>query len=141
MRIRKSRLLMTFENLCAELERRSLREIDVCAFHTRLLGQTAYALSISKQGLFSILTQAESPKHVKLFHLQILGGEERSQAKVHVVHEDDVATMAFITSRFFYEGMRGEELKDLFAAFPGIDDYRHVTQTHTAEIDLVGFQT
>lgn len=141
MRIKKSRLLMTFENLCVELERRSLREIDVCAFHTRLLGQTAYALSISKQGLFSILAQAESPKHVKLFHLQILGGEVRSQAKVHVIPEDDISTMAFITSYFFYESMRGQDLKDLFAAFPGIDDFRHVTQTQQTELDLSGFQT
>lgn len=141
MRIRKSRLLMTFEQLCKELEQRPLREIDVCAFHTRLMDKTAYALSITKQGLFVVLTQAESdaPKHVKLITLKLSGGETAYRAKVHVIHENDIQTMAFITTYFFYEGLRPDDLSDLYKAFPDLDDYRHVVQIDSKELDLSGF--
>lgn len=139
MRIRKSRLLMTFEQLCKELEQRPLRELDVCAFHTRLMEKTVYALSVSKHGLFVVLAQADAPKHIKLITLKLAGGETAYRAKVHVIHENDIQTMAFVTTYFFYEGVRPDDLSDLYRAFPDLDDYRHVVQIDSKELDLSGF--
>lgn len=130
---------MTFEQLCKELEQRPLREIDVCAFHTRLMEKTAYALSEPKHGLFVVLSAADDPKHVKLITLKLQGGETAYRAKVHVIHENDIQTMAFVTTFFFYEGVRPDNLTDLYKAFPDLDDYRHVVQIDSKELDLHGF--
>lgn len=142
MRIRKSRLLMTFDQLCQELEKRPLREMDVCAFHTRLTNKTAYALSNSKNGLFVVMSQAEAPKHIQLINLKLSGSETAYKAKIHVIHETDVKTMAFITTAFFYEGMKSEEgLADLYSAFPDCDNHRQVVEINSKELDLTGFLT
>ena len=139
MKIRKSRLLMTFEALCAELEKRPLREMDVCAFHTRLTNKTAYALSLSKHGLFVVMSQAEAAKHIQLITLKLAGSETAYKAKVHVIPEGDIQTMAFVTTHFFYEGTKSDDLSDLYAAFPDCEDYRQVVEIHSQELDLTGF--
>jgi hypothetical protein len=141
MRIKKSRLLMTFEALCKELEQRSLRDIDLCAFHTRLTCKTAYALSLSKHQLFVVLSQAEATRHVQLITMKLGGQETTYKAQCHVIHEDAIKTLAFVTATFFYEGMRTDNLQDLYQAFPDLDDYRHVVEINTQDLDLNGFLT
>jgi hypothetical protein len=140
MRIKKSRLLMTFEKLCQELETRSLREVDVCAAHTRFGDKTAYSLSIGRHGLFVIVTADDAVKHIRLITMKLLAGNERTtDAEIHVIHEDDVRTMAFLTTHFFYEGMRPDNFQDLYQAFPDIDSHRHVVQVSRETVDLHGY--
>lgn len=141
MRIKKSRLLMTFETLCAELESRSVREIDVCAFHTRLAGKSAFALSLAKHGLFVVMSAADAPKHIQLINLKLAGTETAYKAKVHVVPENDIRTMAFVTTHFFYEGTRPDDLSDLYSSFPDYDSHRQDVEIRSQELDLAGFLT
>lgn len=140
MRIKKSRLLMTFEALCNELQQRSLRDIDVCAMHTRFGDQVAYSLSIAKLGLFAVLAPDPAPKHVRIITMKLLvGNEKTTEAEIKVVHENDVMTMAFLVTYFFYDGLRSDNISDLYQAFPDIDSHRHVVEITRSTIDLQGF--
>lgn len=141
MRIKKSRLLMTFEQLCHELETRSRRNIDVCAFHTHLSNQTAYALSAAKYGLFVVLSQSDRPRYVHLTTMKLVGGETRYNAQIHDVAEDDVRRLAFLTMEFFYEGLRGGAIKELHDAFPDINPGTGAVVIQRQEVDLTGFLT
>ena len=141
MRIKKSRLLMAFERLCTELEKRSHREIDVCAFHTRLAGKTAYALSIAKHGLFVVMSQSERARHVSLMTMKLAGGETRYSAQIHHIEEDDVRSMAFLTMEFFYEGLRGGATQELHDAFPDLNPNQVTVMIQEQEVDLTGFLT
>jgi hypothetical protein len=140
MRIKKSKLLMTFEQLCTELEKRALREIDVCAMHTRFGDQVAYSLSIARLGLFAVLTSDSAAKHVRVITMKLLAGNEKTtDAEIHTVHQDDIRTMAFLVTHFFYEAMRGNDLGDLYSAFPDVDSHRKVVEISRTQIDLSGF--
>jgi hypothetical protein len=140
MRIKKSKLLMTFEALCAELETRQLRDIDICAMHTRFVNQTAYTLSVSSRGLFAVLAQADSPRCVKLITTKIeIGKEKESKVKIHVVPDNAIQTLAYITSHFFYDEIRDNPLEDLQAAFGGMEVIPDNFRTDTRRMDMTGF--
>jgi hypothetical protein len=132
---------MAFEKLCDELEKRSRREITVCVFHTRLAGKTAYALSISQHGLFVVMSQSERVKHIQLITMKLKGGETRYDAQIHVIAEDDVRKMAFVTMEFFYEGLRGGEREELYEAFPDLSRTQDTVTIQRQEVDLSGFLT
>jgi hypothetical protein len=140
MRIKKSKLLVTFEALCSELEARPLRDIEVCAVHTRLAGKPAYVLSIPCKGLFVILAQDETPRHVQLISLRLpRGDEEEAEAVSHVVPDGAIRQMAFIATHFFYEHSRSDSIGDLYKAFPDVDNYKQVAQQQAKLLDLTGF--
>ncbi len=140
MRIKKSKLLMTFERLCEALEKPSLQEIDVCAMHTKFALQTAYTLSVANRNLFVVLTADERPRHVRLIMLSLKDlSNHDTQAKVFVVPEQDITTMAFMTSYFFYEALRTDNIDELYRAFPGVKPSLFHTDTPIPAHDLQSF--
>jgi len=132
---------MTFEALCHELEKRSRRDIDVCAFHTRLTGKTAYALSISKHGLFVVLSHPEQAKYIQLTTMKLTGGETRYCAQIHTVEENNVMKMAYLTMEFFYERLFNGNLGELRDAFPDLNRHQEIVTIQSQELDLTEFPT
>lgn len=143
MRIKKSKLLVTFETLIEELESRNLRDMEVCAIHTRLNGQPAYVLSVPKQGLFSILAHEPSiPKHVRLITLRLPDpGKDEAEARIHHVRETDIENLAFITTHFFYEYQQSTLVDDLYGAFPGYNKLTRMPRAEPHLMDLAGFMS
>lgn len=143
MRIKKSKLLLAFENLIEELEKRPLKCIDVHAIHTRLSGQPAYVLSIPKNGLFVILTALPNVPHgVKLITLRVTDPwKEEADGTTHVLREDEIGHMAFITTQFFYDGVDTELAHDLHHAFPEFSRFEPISTSEPNILDLREFMS